>query len=568
MPQEHVPVLIVGGGIVGLSASLFLSRQGVSSLLVERHQGTSIHPRARGVNTRTMETYRELGLEEAIRVAGAELSPSFGLFTARTLREAIEPLPRRSRPAVFAGATVFDEISPTSGNRVTQDLLEPVLLAEARKRGGDLHFSTELRSFEQDEAGVTATIVERESGLQSTVRADYMLAADGAGSHIREMLGVSLSGKGTLGYLLNILFRADLRAFVQNREFSICVIEQPELRGLFTSINNSDRWVFHLSYDPAKGEKPADFPPERCQGLLHQALGMPDLELEIKSILPWEAAVRVVDGFQQGRVFFAGDAAHQMPPWGGQGANTGVQDVHNLAWKLAAVLKGQAAPALLTTYDVERRPVGRKAAEKSAQRADKHGLLAVKAWQIWLMQAFLKLSRLGLLRKAMSKNAQMASPWSIGYGYQYHSSAIIPDSPKQQKAIMDGHPGTRVPHIWVEHQGRRISTLDLLGVGFVLFAGSSASAWSEAATSVASRLGVELTVYQPGPKGNLLDKKNLWPARAGISPSGALLVRPDGFVAWRSREQPHGDPAQEIEQVLTQVLSREALQPLEARNVV
>src|SRR6266567_476831 len=343
MTQEHVPVLIVGGGIVGLSASLFLSHHGVRSLLIERHSGTSIHPRARGVNGRTMEIYRELGLEEAIRVAGTELSPSFGIFTAQTLKEVIEPLPRRTEPAVFPGTAPFDEISSTSGNRVTQDLLEPVLLAEARKRGGDLRFYTEMLSFEQDETGVTAIIVDRASGTQSTVRADYMIAADGAGSRVRDALVVSVSGSGTLGHLLNILFLADLREFVRDREFSICLIERPDMRGLFTSINNSDRWVFHLSYDPKKGEKPEDFPPERCKGLLRLALGMPEIEIEIKSILPWESAVRVVDGFQQGRVFLAGDVAHQMPPWGGQGANTGVQDVHNLAWKLAAVLKSQAS---------------------------------------------------------------------------------------------------------------------------------------------------------------------------------------------------------------------------------
>src|SRR5581483_8046786 len=145
-----------------------------------------------------------------------------------------------------------------------------------------------------DQAGVTAMITARETGEQRTVRADYMIAADGANSRIREALGVRVSGSGSLGFLLNILFRADLREFVRDREFSICLIERPEVRGLFTSINNSDRWVFHLSYDPSKGEKPENFPPKRCKDLLHLALGMPEIALEIESILPWESAVRVV----------------------------------------------------------------------------------------------------------------------------------------------------------------------------------------------------------------------------------------------------------------------------------
>lgn len=554
MAQERVPVLIVGGGIVGLSASLFLSRQGIASLLVERHRGTSIHPRARGVNTRTMELYRELGLEEAIRVAGAELSPSFGLYQARTLKEVIEPLPRRTGPHGFAGTALLDELSPTAGNRVTQDLLEPVLLAEARKRGGDLRFNTELVSFEQDASGVSAVMLERASGVQSTVRADYMLAADGAGSRVRDELDVTVSGRGSLGHLLNILFLADLREFVRDREFSICVIERPELRGLFTSINNRDRWVFHLAYDPGKGEKPEDFPPERCKDLLRMALGMPEIEIEIKSILPWECAARVVDGFQQGRVFLAGDAAHQMPPWGGQGANTGVQDAHNLAWKLAAVLKGQATPALLKTYDIERRPVGSATTEASAKRAGEGGVLAMNPLNIKLMGIVLKAFENKLVRKVLSKLSGKMSPRMLGYGYEYHSSAIISGHQKSKAGLLDGHPGTRAPHVWVEDQGQRRSTLDLFGTGFVLLAGPAGAAWCAAARTIAQRQDSTLVAYSVGPQNDLLDPEKCWLAKAEITASGALLVRPDGFVAWRATEM-EDNPEQKLEQVLKQVLS-------------
>ena len=537
MYDENVPVLIVGGGIVGLSASLFLSRLGISSLLVERHRGTSIHPRARGVNARTMEIYRELQLEEAIRVAGAELSPSFGLFAGETLKEQIERLPRRTEPATFPGAALFDEISPTAGNRVTQDLLEPVLLAEARKRGGDLRFFTELTSFEQDEAGVTAVVIERASGSQRTIRADYMLAADGANSRVREALGVPVSGSGSLGFLLNILFRADLREFVRNREFSICLIERPELRGIFTSINNSDRWVFHLSYDPARGERTEDFPPERCKELLHLALGMPNLPLEIESILPWESAVRVADNFQQGRVFLAGDAAHQMPPWGGQGANTGVADAHNLAWKLAAVLKSQATPALLRTYDAERQPIGRLAAEESGQAADEHGLLSMQR------------SAQGFAQRQFRM---------LGYGYQYHSAAIIAEPGMvlaPDELGLDGRPGTRAPHARVERQGQRISTLDLFGADFVLLTGIEGAAWYEAARSIAPRLGIKLVAYRVGSdaSADLRDPESRWQSKAGISASGALLVRPDGLVAWRAVEQV-SNAQEEIERIVRCVL--------------
>lgn len=547
MAQEHVPVLIVGGGIVGLSASLFLSHQGITSLLVERHRGTSIHPRARGVNMRTTELYRELGLEQAIRVAGAELAPSYGLYKAQTLKEAIEPLPRRTEPHGFLGTALFEDISPATGNRVTQDLLEPVLLDEARRRGGDLRFNIEMVSFEQDVDGVTALIRERTSGDERTVRADYMIAADGAGSRVRTQLGVEVSGKGSLGHLLNILFRANLREFVRDREFSICLIERPEVQGLFTSINNSDRWVFHLSYNPNKGEKPEDYPAKRCKELLRLALGMPEIEIEIISILPWECAARVVEGFQQGRVFLAGDAAHQMPPWGGQGANTGVQDVHNLAWKMAAVLKGQAKPTLLATYDAERRPVGKAATEDSAGRAGERGLLEFKSVGLVLTSLLNK----PVLGKIIGKLGAKNAPKLLGYNYRYHSAIIVENAQKSKVVRLDGCPGTRVPHAWVERQGQRISTLDLFGTGFVLLAGSNGTAWCKAACAIAEHQQIELVAYQVGPAGDLLDPENRWQTKAGITTSGALLVRPDGIVAWRISSAANNS-RQELERVLRQ----------------
>jgi putative polyketide hydroxylase len=268
--DEKVPVLIVGGGIVGLSASLFLLKQNVSSLLIERHSGTSIHPRACGVNARTMELYRELGIEQDVRDAGASLSPSIGLLISESLMDALKdwhPTPEQKMQmlAMFAGGAAIAQISPTTGSRCPQDLLEPVLLAAARERGGDLRFYIELVSFEQDEGGVTAAIVERANGVCHTIRAEYMVAADGARSMVRDVLGVSTSGSGSQGHLLNILFKADLRDLVRGREFSICTINSPEIQGMCTSINNADRWVFHLAYDPAKGEAPEDFPSIEAQ---------------------------------------------------------------------------------------------------------------------------------------------------------------------------------------------------------------------------------------------------------------------------------------------------------------
>jgi putative polyketide hydroxylase len=547
--SQHVPVLIVGGGIVGLSASLFLSQHSVHSLLVERHSGTSIHPRGRSVNARTMELYRSLGIDAAIREAGSTLAPSMGILAGPSLASVIEPNPRKegTREIPFTG--LFAALSPEKGQRGTQDAMEPVLLKAARERGGELRFHVECLGVEQDEAGVTATLWDRDIGETSVVKAEYCIAADGAGSPIGKQLGVKTSGQGTLGYMLNILFHADLKALVDKREFSLCVIERPEVRGLITSINNSDRWVFHLSYDPAKGESPEDFTSERCVELLRLALGIPELDIEIVSILPWKPSASWAEQLQHGRIFLAGDAAHQMTPYAGQGANSGIADAHNLAWKLTAVLEGHATPALLETYDAERRPVAKVAVEVSAAAADERGNLAVKKS---LNTAWSMVRRLYLIS---------------GLGYAYTSRAIIEEDTSPLGGItwrawtlpslllsLDGRPGTRAPHVWVVQDGKRISTLDLLGKKFVLLVGTDGQSWKDAAKKTASVVGADLEVHCVGRKGDLVDEKDEFRTAAGISANGALLIRPDSFVAWRERRQAV-DFQDRLEKAMKKVLS-------------
>ncbi|MCJ1227039.1 hypothetical protein MMC12_003694 [Toensbergia leucococca] len=530
--ETQVPVLIIGGGIVGLSASLCLSHHGIHSLVIERHSGTSIHPRARSVNARTMELYRALGIEDRVREAGASLSASMGILSGHTLKEVIEARPRTTGPRKFPLSGLLAPISPVSGTFVTQDMIEPVLVDVARERRGDVRFYTECLSVEQDGDGVTATLKDRESGITSTVRADYLIAADGAGSPIRTQLNTPTTGRGAMGHLLNILFHADLEPLVQRREFSLCSIQRPELNGLFTAINNRDRWVFHLSYDISKGEKASDFPPQKCKELLRIALGMPNIEIDITSILPWEPSVRIAERLQHERIFLAGDAAHQMPPWGGQGANSGIADVDNLAWKLAAVLKGHAGKALLETYDVERIPVGRAAAEASANGADERGIISTKLNLTVVM---------GWLRRI---------PLLSGHGYCYAGKAICAEDtfplggltwrPWNVPSLflsLDGRPGSRVPHLWVQRRGKRISTLDLCGKNFVLLAGAEGVEWVDAAKKSSEALGIDVVAYCVGPEGDLVASKGVFEAAAGVDSRGAVLVRPDDFVAWRQRRR-------------------------------
>jgi len=562
-PLENVPVLIVGAGPAGLTAALLLARYSVPALLVERHAGTSIHPRARGLNVRTMEIYRSLGLEPPIRAAGAALVASRYMLFVDTLAGA--EIRRVPDDELLPMGDTLAAFTPCGWCQCAQDELEPILVAAARAAGADLRFDTALTALRQDATGVTATVVTRATGAAHTIRAQYAIAADGANSPVRAALGVVLEDHGTMGHYVNIYFRADLRALVAGREFGICFVENPAAAGLFLAVNNSDRWLFNAEYHPQTGAGPADFTPARCLEIVRAAVGLPDLDVEILSVLPWEAAARVAPTMIVGRVALAGDAAHVMPPAGGFGLNTGVQDAHNVAWKLAAVLRDGADPALLATYNAERQPVA----------------AAIVAQASWDMNAATP-DTIGGPAGPPNGSGDGPPDWSgdgppadgppdwsgdgppPGSGdplqllvpvlaYRYASAAVIADSntPPIEGLAALGQPGTRAPHVWLERDGQRISTLDLFTGGFVLLVGAEGAAWQVAAQAVAAARGLDLTAYRIGPAADLTDPADAWPTAYGIRPAGAALIRPDGFVAWHS---PGAAPA--ATPTLTAVLDR------------
>src|SRR5579859_2051246 len=356
MTQEHAPVLIVGAGGAGLSLSLLLHQQGISSLLIERRIDASWYPRARSLNFRTLEVLRGLGLEAEVLAGGARLSRMFRKHSlaASQQEEILNPI---------AMVEHLEDITPEPLVwYYPQSKLEPLLLAAARQRGVDVRYGTELVSFTQDERGVTAAIKDRAIGKESEVRADYLIAADGAHSRIRETLAISTQGLGELPECqIFVYFRADWGALVAGHETDVFQIVNQDVRGMFM-ITDQQRGLFMISYSPARGEAAQDYTAERCQDLILLALGKADLDVSVVDIADWKPIQRVADRFQQGRIFLVGDAAHTMPPYLGLGVNTAIQSAQNLGWKLAAVLKGQAAPELLATYQTERRPVGLLAA--------------------------------------------------------------------------------------------------------------------------------------------------------------------------------------------------------------
>nr|Q05355.1 RecName: Full=Putative polyketide hydroxylase [Streptomyces halstedii] len=537
---HRVPVLVVGGSLVGLSTSVFLGRLGVRHMLVERHAGTSVHPRGRGNNVRTMEVYRAAGVEQGIRRAAATLAGNHGILqTPSLVGDEGEWLLRDIDPG--GGLARF---SPSSWCLCSQNDLEPVLLDHAVELGGEIRFSTELQSFEQDPAGVTAVIKSRRSGEHTTVRADYLVAADGPRSPVREQLGIGQSGPGDLFHNVSVTFRSRrLAEFVGDRHFIVCYLTNPEADGALLPVDNRENWVFHAPWYPRAARPLEDFTDERCADHIRRAVGVPDLDVEITGKAPWHAAQRVARQYRAGRVFLAGDSAHEMSPTGAFGSNTGIQDAHNLAWKLAAVLGGWAGDGLLDTYDAERRPVAEATTARAAARSAEH-------------------SHPGFAPPPGTSGGPQGGILNVALGYRYPGGAVLgadPATPVVPEALtLAGEPGSRAPHLWMSRRGERLSTLDLYERSPVLLSDADAGApdaWHESAVRLAEELSVPLTSYRVGRSAgaDLTPEDDVnWTARHGTPPGGAVLVRPDGFVAWRSQEPV---PAEETEPTLRHVLT-------------
>jgi 2-polyprenyl-6-methoxyphenol hydroxylase-like FAD-dependent oxidoreductase len=522
---DDVEVLIAGGSLVGLSASLFLAAHGIPSLTVERHPGTAIHPRAALMNQRTIEIYRGVGLEQRI------IDESEKEFVQNGAMVAVESLGGKEIEYYYKSINDgVEDLSPSPRIFITQIGLEPLLRERAAEFGGRLEYNTELVSSEQDGDGVTAVVRERASGDERTIRARYLIAADGTHSPIRQRLGIGMQGHGSFSDSLTIYFRADVKPLLGERNLSVVYVFGPKVQGFFRfSLEGDAGFLVVNSAVDENGEKTTrvgeDMSEERCIAHVREALGAPDdLPIEIENIQRWAATADWAERFQDGRIFIAGDAAHVMPPTGGFGGNAGVADAHNLAWKLAAVLRGEAGEPLLDTYDVERRPVGEFTTRQAYTR--------------YVVRLDPSLGMEGVL--------PFVADDIIELGHRYHSPAIVEeegddgeltDNPREPT----GRPGTRAPHVPL---GDGSSTHDLFGKNFVLVA--SGGDWAGAGRA-AEELGVELDVHA-------IDSPQFAEAY-GTGTDGAVLVRPDAFIGWRARSAP-ADPAGAVGDALRRILAR------------
>jgi putative polyketide hydroxylase len=510
--EPEVPVLVVGAGPAGLMTSLLLGRYGVASLLVERHAEVSALPRAMGVNARTMEIFRGLGLAAEIEAIAVDVGDCPFQVELETLRgPLLRTVPRGG--ATHAGGPG----SPTPARFVfcAQNRLEPMLQGKVAACGVCQTWrGIELTMLSQDSSGVTVRLRHRSTNTERLVRATYVVGADGAHSTVRAELGIEMRGEDHMSRELNILFDADLWSALGDVRAILYEVRHPQLAApcLFRSVDGRRRWSLLTPWfeDPS---------PQRCRRLIQLCAADSGLQTEIVAVGEWERATLLADQFRQGRVFLAGDAAHCVTPSGAFGMNTSIQTAHNLAWKLAAVLQGWAGPGLLDSYETERRHWTKKTVE---------------------------------LSRRLNGQYRQAAAQTLGHvlGTTYEAGAFLPDGTPQTEVadpvrdyVPSARAGRRAPHVWLTDHGRQVSTLDLFDGNFILL--SPSQAWCNAGREVATQLDVPLRAYAITDPG--------WAATYDVGNHGAALVRPDGHVAWRSAA-PAAECASDLRFALSAIL--------------
>nr|CTQ92755.1 Polyketide hydroxylase WhiE VIII [Kibdelosporangium sp. MJ126-NF4] len=500
---------MVGAGLGGSSAAMFLALRGVDVLLVERHASTSLHPRAAGQHQRTMEFLQIGGVADEILAVGHPPS-EFRIKVAESVHGRVLHTIVESFADMLS---TVEQLSPAGWGSATQDQTEPIMLEQARKHGATVRFSTELVSFEQDAEGVTAQLLDVGSGRTEEIRAQYLIGADGNRSPVRERLGIARSGFGSLSNHIGIVFDADLTGVLPDGEQWLYYLQNPAFTGAYVGVNVPDRHIFSIEYHPENGESFTDYPRERIIELMRIGLDTPDLEPELVWTGPWEMAARIAEKWRDGRVFLVGDAAKVTPPTGGLGGNAAVCDGFDVAWKLAAVLNGEAGEGLLDSYEPERKLAAELVVNESlfnyVQRMAPH--------------------------LAGPEIPESVGPIEAVLGVRHTSGAVIAEpndgSPTMDPFQFSGEPGFRAPHV-VLPSGE--STLDVWGAGWALLGGPDGG-WDQ----------IDVGTLQYRSLGDQYD-------RFGVGREGASLLRPDGVVAWRTTAKADEDT---LKNVLRQVLS-------------
>ena len=501
-------VLVVGAGPAGLTAAISLARHGIDVLVIEKHAGTSPFPKATGVSTRTMELLRGWGLEERIRAGSMRVEHSMAV-SETLIGPALATMPFGYPTTQQALA-----VSPTSPVACPQDHLEPVLHKHLLECGGHVRFGTELVDVTTDDDGITAALHEPATDHWHRVRARYVIGADGPRSAVRSALGIGVENLGTIGDFVSVTFRADLTRRLPRTPSAINAVQAAGAEGMFVPTSTDDRWIYAREWHPELGETLDDWTTQRCVELIRAGTGLKDLRPDVLSVMAFVMGGHIADTFRADRGFLVGDAAHRTTPVGTLGMNTAIQGAHNLGWKLAWVLRGWAGEALLDSYETERRPIGTDNVLRSLRRSPE------------------------------SEGDGLA--WDVGVRYA--------------SAVLDADAGARAPHVWVHRDGHRTSTLDLFAGRLTLLTGRRGEPWRRAAAEIAAA-GTPITTLSAGCD---LHDDGTFADRYGLGDTGAALVRPDGYLAWRT-SAPTADARAHLRSGLDLVLGRAAPILAEAR---
>ncbi len=577
-------VLIIGTGPAGSATAALLSSYGIDNVIVNRYRWLANTPRAHITNQRCMEVLRDLGRDvedEAYMFATNQDLMGENVFCVSL---AGEELGRMKSWGTHPQSRAEHQLSsPCHMNDLPQTFMEPLLFKTACSRGTQARMSTEFLSFTQDAEGVTATCRDRLTGKELTIRARYLVGADGANSLVAEQAGLPFEGKMGVGGSMNILFRADLSKYVAHRPSVLYWVMQPGAdvggigMGLVRMVRPWNEWLIVWGYDINQPAPVVDA--ALATNVARQLVGDPDLEIELLSANTWTVNNMFATHMQKDRVFIMGDAAHRHPPSNGLGSNTSIQDAFNLAWKLAMVVKGEATPKLLDSYSEERAPVARQIVTRANRSIAEFGPIfealgmdggvdhekIQKNMDARCDSTPAAEKQREALRKAIAFKKYEFDCHGVEMNQRYRSGAAVTDGEAEPVTDIDMElhyvpttwAGARVPHAWVfDKGGAKHSILDLCGRGqFTVLTGIGGEAWARAAEEVGRTLGLTIRSHVIGPRHPFEDHGGEWAEVRDVADSGCVLVRPDHHVAWRSKTL-LADPAAELTRVMKAVLGR------------
>lgn len=522
--KKTTQVTIIGAGPVGLCLSLALARQHIHSIIIEKHPSITTHPKARGVSIRSMEIFRLWGLEPALRNHQLPREAHRFIWCESLQGEEITRV---------SAAEPSQTVSPTTAGIVSQDWVEQELLDVVKKSPYiQCYFNHKMLDFTQTPTSVNARIVNTLNDEEWSIQSAFLIGADGAASTTRERLGIDMEGKDNLGDFCNIYCEMNLEKYVKHRPCVGFIFTSEPLRSTFLLAKDGlQKWLIGVRFNAVNQYTEETFSDEFCLDYAKKLINDPGVDVRLINKAFWKMAALIAKDYRKERVLLAGDAAHRLPPTGGLGMNTGIQDAHNLAWKLALVIKGHASFSLLDTYYQERAPIAAINIAWSTKNAERFNRIFTalyekddKAMDAALLDQQKHLNQIGL-----------------DLGFRYEEGALLSEetpAPIESDTRVyhpTTYPGSRAPYYLFEKEGKEVSSLSLFDTRFVLLCSDETDAWFNAVNALGAPL---ICCYRIGPRGDLQDPQDQWLSTYQIEVSGAVLVRPDGHVAWRAIKAP------------------------------